>query len=261
MIRSKSSPPIKTYRAPNHGGPTAKAPTNLRTWLLATACVLGIALAVPAKADQLNVTNAAVPLYASGINVSYGSTTWSGVIAGQIVLHATDSATPSAPAFNAAAWCVDLFHSLYLGANTYAFYIGTAVTNDGNGVTVSAATNTKLMTLGAYGNTLLAGTYAGNADVSSAIQLAIWQTEYSGLTFVANAAVTAYVATFESYANSHTATGSALVPLNGQQQLITNSVAPSGTTGGSSSPAPEPISLALLGSGLIGLAFARRRKR
>ena len=117
------------------------------------------------------------------------------------------------------------------------------------------------MTLGAYGNSLLAGAYAGNADVSSAIQLAIWQTEYSGLTFVANSAVTAYVATFEDYAASHTLTGSLLRSLNGQQPLITNSVAPSGILGGSNSCAPEPISSSLLVTGLIGLGFAGRRKR
>ena len=107
---------------------------------------------------------------------------------------------------------------------------------------------------------MLAGGNAGRAVVSSAIQPGLWQTEYSGLTFVANSAVTAYVATFESYAASHTLTGSSLSPLNGQQWLITNSVAPGGITGGSSSSAPEPISAGLLATGLVGLAFARRRR-
>ena len=228
-----------------------RSAANGRAWAVAAACAFGIPLATPAKADQLNVTSVSVPLYDSGINISYGSTTWTGVIAGQIVLHSTNSATPSAPAFNVAAWCVDLFHEIYLGNNAYAFYIGTAVTTDGNSHAISAATNKKLMTLGAYGNSLLATTYAGNANVSSAIQLAIWQTEYSGLTFTANSTVTGFVTTFEAYANSHTLTGSLLSPLGGQQQLITNSVA----------PAPEPISLSLLATGLIGLGFVRRRTR
>ncbi|MEI7711203.1 MAG: PEP-CTERM sorting domain-containing protein [Rhodospirillales bacterium] len=227
--------------------------------LAAIACTVALALTAPAKADQLNVTSVSVPLYSSGINVSYGATTWSGVIAGQIVLHATNSATPAAPAFDAAAWCVDLFHAIYIGNNTYTYSIGSALTTDGNGGTISAATNAKIMTLGAYGNSLLAGANAGSADVSSAIQLAIWQTEYSGLTFVANAAVTAYVTTFEAYANTHTYTGTALAPLNGQQQLITDSVGPSGISGGNAN-APEPVSIGLLATGLVGLGFVRRRR-
>jgi hypothetical protein len=233
--------------------------SNARRAIFAAACAIGVALAGPVKADQLNVTSVSVPLWATGVNVSYGATTWSGVIAGQIVLHATNSATPSAPAFDAKAWCVDLFHSIYIGTNIYTYAIGSALTNDGNGGTISAATNAKIMTLGAYGNSLLAGANAGSADVSSAIQLAIWQIEYSGLTFVANAAVTNYVTTFESYANTHTFTGTALAPLNGQQQLITDSVGAGGTTGGSAR-APEPVSIGLLATGLVGLGFVRRRR-
>ena len=231
-----------------------------RIALLAAICGAGLALAAPAKADQLNVTNVSVPLYASGINVSYGATTWSGIVAGQIVLYATDTALPTTPAFNVAAWCVDLYHGISLGNNSYAFVVGTAVTTNGNGVAISAATNTKLMTLAAYGNSLLAGANAGSADVASAIQLAIWQTEYSGLTFTASAAVTNYVTTFEAYANTHTLTGASLSPLNGQQQLITNTVAPGGLGGTTTTQAPEPVSAALLSTGLLGLGIVRRRR-
>lgn len=241
------------HTLPNHepARRMRRSATNVRAWAFAAACAFGIPLATPAKADQLNVTSAIVPLSVTGINVSYGSTTWTNVIAGQIVLHATNSATPQAPAFDVAAWCVDLFHDINLGNNPYTYNIGTALTTDGNGGAISAATNKKLMTLGAYGNSLLATTFAGNADVSSAIQLAIWQTEYSGLTFTASSAVTTLVATYELYAANNTLTGSSLIPLNGQQQLITNSVA----------PAPEPLSLSLLATGLIGLGFIRRRAR
>ena len=80
------------------------APTGrARGWVLPALCAIGMAIGVPAKADTLTVTNASVPLYDSSINVSYGGSTWSGVIAGQIVLYSTDSAMPSAPAFNVAA--------------------------------------------------------------------------------------------------------------------------------------------------------------
>lgn len=234
---------------------------SLKNGLLAALCVTGVVAATPAKAtDTLSITSVAVPLYDSGINVSYGGTTWSGVIAGQIVLHGTDSAMPSTPAFNIYAWCVDLYHALYIGNNAYTFYVGTAVTTNGNGVAVSAATNSQLDTIAAYGNQLLAGTYAGNADVSTAIQLAIWQTEYSGLTFTgANSTVIADVAAYEAYAANvaNARTASALLPASGQQQLITNTVSPSGS---GSSNAPEPISATLLATGMIGLCFARRRR-
>jgi hypothetical protein len=261
MIRRKSISSIhpRLNRDPNRR--MSRSAAKVRAGIFAVACGVGIMLAVPAKADTLNVTRVTVPLYASAINVSYGGTTWSGIIAGQLVLHSTDSAMPTMPAFDVVAWCVDLFHDINIGNASYAFNIGTSVTTDGNGGTVLAATNAKLMTLGAYGNSLLAGPNAGNADVSSAIQLAIWQTEYSGLTFVANGVVTADVATYVSYANNHTLTGSALGPLNGQQQLITNSVAPGGIPGSSNANAPEPISSGLLATGLIGLGFVRRRKR
>jgi PEP-CTERM motif len=57
------------------------------------------------------------------------------------------------------------------------------------------------------------------------------------------------VTAFENYASTHTLSASTLVPLNGQQQLVTNTV----------SPALEPASMALLATGALGLAAFRRR--
>ncbi len=46
--------------------------TILRAWICAALCAAGVTLAVPAKADQLNVTNVSVPHYDSGIRPELG---------------------------------------------------------------------------------------------------------------------------------------------------------------------------------------------
>jgi hypothetical protein len=132
-----------------------------------------------AKAQTVSVTNVAVPLYATGLNLTLGTTTHTNVIAGQIVLTGTDSAMPTKPAFSIYVWCIDLYHDTSIGTATYTFTIASLPTTNGNGVAISAAVGKQLATLAAYGNTLLAGVNAGNAKVSTAVQLAIWQTEYS----------------------------------------------------------------------------------
>ena len=222
--------------------------------LFATA--LAVALATPAAAVQIDVSNVAVPLWVSGVDISYGSHSYTGVIAGQIVLHAAYAGAIASPAFDVYAWCVDLFHDVYLGANTYHYILGGAVTNDGNGATLSSLTGNQLMTLAAYGNARLAGADAGNADVSTAIQLAIWQTEYPGFTFSANAAITSHVAEFEAYAASHVSTNTSLTSLEGAQALVTDTIR---LPPGDEQEVPEPFSGALLLTGLVGLGVTRRK--
>jgi hypothetical protein len=158
---------------------TSRSFSIAQGWTIgAVALAAGLFVGAPAKAQTITVTNVSVPTYDSNISVTYGSTTVSNIIAGQIVLTATDSAMPSAPAFSIYAWCVDLYHEIGIGNNTYTFNIGGAVTTNGNGVAVSSAVANQLATLVAYGNSLMAGVDAGNATVSTALQLAIWQTEY-----------------------------------------------------------------------------------
>ncbi len=244
-------------------GPASKGhatPAKLRPWRWVAASLFACAAAFggSVNAQTVTVTNVAVPLYDSGISVTLGSTTITSVIAGQIVLTGTDSAMPTRPAFSIYAWCVDLYHDIAIGSNTYTFTIGGAPVTNGNGGAISAAVGKQLATLAAYGNSLLAGASAGNATVSTAIQIAIWQTEYAtanggpGFSFTdsgSDASVLATdVAAFENYAINNTQSSATLIPLNGQQQLITNTVA-----------APEAVTLALLATGMLGLAFVRRR--
>lgn len=232
--------------------------SRTRNWLFGAVSAIAIAIGMPANAQTVTTSNISVPLSDSGISITLGSTTESNIIAGQIVLTATDSAMPAAGSFSIYAWCIDLYHNINTGSNTYTFTIGGSPATNGNGVVISSAVAKQLATLAAYGNSLLAGG-GGNATISSAIQLAIWQTEYStanggpGLTFTDtgsdSSALTADVTAYESYAASHTLSAATLVPLSGQQQLITNTV----------SPAPEPASVAMFAIGALGLAFAHRR--
>jgi hypothetical protein len=209
-----------------------------------------------AHADTFDVTNVAVPLAAGGIDITYGSLTYNGVIAGQIQLTGTLASAPTGPAFIVNAWCVDLFDDIYLGANSYAYVIAPAVTTDSNGNTLSSTVSAELATLATYGNTLLAGPNAGDANMSSAIQLAIWQTEYPGFTYVANDTVSTDVVALEAYAAANTQPGAALDSLSGAQNLITS---PFGASGTSSDQIPEPASLLIFGTGLLGLGLTRRR--
>ncbi len=247
--------------APSVHGPAAKGHgmLDLRRWLAAGLCAMTLAFGGSASAQTVTVTSVTVPLYDSGINVTVGSTTLTNAIVGQLVLTGTDSALPSKPAFSIYAWCVDLYHDISLGSSTtYTFTLGGVPTTNGNNVAISAAVGKQLATLAAYGNSLLAGVNAGSTTVSTAMQLAIWQTEYStanggpGFSYTYSGADASTVATditaYVSYASSHTQSAATLIPLNGQQELITNTVA-----------APEPVTVGLLATGMLGLIFVRRR--
>lgn len=224
---------------------------------------LGLVLAglnaAPAAAQQVTISNVAVPLSDQNVNITYGGTTYTSVIAGQIVLQTAYAGSNVGSPFTVYAWCADLYHDIYIGANTYSYVLGNTVSTNGNGVALSQTTVNQLFTLAAYGNSLLAGSYAGNSDVSTAVQLAIWQTENPGFTFSANSIVTSFVATFEAYAAAHSLVASSLTSLSGSQGLITNTIAPSGTTSGSSN-VPEPLSGVLLLPGLAGIGWVRRRR-
>ena len=233
---------------------------RLIPWYSAALMAGASALSLPAHATTtINVTNVSVPAYASGVSLSYGGSTFNNVISGQIVLYSNYAGAIASPAFDVYAWCVDLFHDINIGNHSYSYIVGgNSVTTDSNGNAVSGAVSNQLMTLAGYGNSLLAGADAGSADVSSAIQLSIWQTEYPGLTFTANADVTNLVATFEAYAASNSAPAATLNSTQGAQNLITDTIGVSGQTSSQQS-VPEPASATLLGAALLALPWTRRR--
>ena len=224
---------------------------------LAAATVALLAFASPAAAESVHITNVAVPLTASGINIAYQTHSYTNVIAGQLQLTSTYGSNPSGPNFIVNAWCVDLLHDINIGANTYDYILASAVTTDSNGTALSATQNREIMALAAHGNALLAGSSAGSAVMSSAIQLAIWALVYPGLTFTADATTTANVAVLEAYAASHSDPGIALMTTAAAQNLIASGLPPGGSPG---VPAvPEPSAMLLLITGLAGLGTIRRR--
>jgi hypothetical protein len=225
-------------------------------------CALGVvACAGSARATTLDVTYVAAPLWANGVNVYYAGTSYNNIIAGQIALTAT-VVGGSGSSFTVNAWCVDLFHEIYLGQNHYTYAVsGAVVSDDSNGHALSSAVSSQLLTLAAYGNALLAGAKAGDSDFSSAVQLAIWQTEYNGLTFTASDNVVAVVRSLKNYAAQHSAIASSILALSGGQNLITDSVSQGFQNNNSlQTSVPEPASIALIGVGMLALGASRRRK-
>ena len=199
------------------------------------AAVLGVALAAaPASAGPVTVTSVASNKgEALNLNTPVSIT----AEVGQLLLTTVEYGT-------IAAWCIDLYHDISLGSNTYAYGTGTIAT-DSNGTTLTALQVAEIAGLIVHGDALLAGG-GGTSDDSAATQLAIWSVEYPSFTYSGGpvAETNALIALAPSLAGSATA----LIALRGQQGLAT------------ASPVPEPASLALLGIGIASVGALRRRR-
>lgn len=232
--------------------PSSSKAKFILSWLAGIYALGAIACAGSARATIIDVTNVAVPLTAGGINITDGTNSFSNIIAGQIALTASVSGGVGGP-FVLYAWCVDLYHDIYLGQNSYAYTVaGAVVTDDSNGTALSTTVSNKLMTL--------AGAKAGDANFSSAVQLAIWKTEYAGFAFTANATVTNYVASLQTYAASNSAPATSMRSLSGAQNLITDGISLTFSGNSQANAVPEPASMALIGVGVPTLVGVRRRR-
>jgi hypothetical protein len=167
-------------------------------------------------------------------------------------------------------WCVDIYHDIGLGSGQNIDYtVGSGLSTDHDGNSLSSQQKDSMSWLIIAGDGYLSA--HPNADVSAAIQLAIWELEYSptygGHDFSfsgASANVTSLANYYLSRAwaqKDNTAYLSDIETLNNPN---TQSFGAWGTNTGGLPPqlVPEPGSLGLLGSALLGLAgFGAFRRR
>jgi len=228
----------------------AKTPPGNYRSALGFAALLSLLAGSPALATT--ITN--VELYDGGETVTFGyagngsnpyGVAGESGLAGQIIL--TNSAGGTVD-----AWCIDLFHDVYLGSGQNLTYTGEAIANasNGDGGTLTGLQASEVAGLVNYGNALIA---AGGAtlDQSAGIQMAIWSTELPGLTFTGPSAAVTDWDTYVSLAPTLAATVDveALVSLTGTQELAAYDT-----------QIPEPSSLLLLGFGILLLAGLNRQK-
>lgn len=205
--------------------------------------------ATGAAADQITVTNIAMPYYET-LTIDSPIAPTGGYV-GQLVL--TTSANQIID-----AWCIDLYHDTGLGSTNLNYEIVPIATdnhpNYASGTPLTTMQIDEIAGLIAYGDNLLATDAPGSRNQdSAAVQLAIWAVEYPTFSYSSypasgNPAPQALIDETNSViALAPSLNGDAweLEGLAGQQSYATL--------------VPEPGSMALFGAALFGLLLLRRR--
>jgi hypothetical protein len=244
-----------------------KLVSHLGARLAAAGLAGALAFAAPASATTFAVTYVAVP-YSEAVTLTGGTipTNPENVgIAGQIVLTTSIGTLYT--------WCVDLFHTISLGPQAYTFTTGPLLTdNSGSSSSLSTEQITEIEKLATYGTSILLGTTlttdAAKNHFNAVIQSAIWEVEYgTTASQQGDATFGTEVSNMITFVQQYSLiAGSQIyaVDSNGQRlfavQGLYDAQLPPPPGSGIEGSVPEPTTLALLGLGLAGLGFSKRKK-
>ncbi len=215
---------------------------RVSSWAKALAAGLGLAaMSAPAWADQ-TFTVTGVSLEANADTVQLDTPVSASTWAGPILL--------STSIGDMVAWCIDIYADINLGTGQSLTYQTNSVTTsseDGDGNALTATQVQEIQGLASYGASLYAAD-PSDADDLAAVQLAIWSVEYPTFSYSGTSANVVSL-TDADIADAANLTGSAaeIDSQSGTQNFVTASI-------------PEPISAALLGSGMAALGLVLRRR-
>ncbi len=145
------------------------------------------------------------------------------------------------------AWCIDLFHDVYVGGNQHLAYTTGPIVDDHHGAKLTVLQRQEISGLVHQEDALFASGHATSTD-SAATQLAIWSIEYPTFTYSGAADATRAEAN-QLIAHAPRVTGGegSLIALGGTQSFA--------------SAVDAPASAAMLVAGMPLLWAARRRRR